>query len=126
MPVYDYLCGACRSVLEVVHGIHADGPRFCPSCGAAGRMRKVVGAPAVVFKGSGWAKKDRSTAAASRRTKEASKDGKAGQGGTTGEGGSDGGPTGAADPGSTRAAEKAADATADKASSAAAAASGDD
>ncbi|HZM71890.1 MAG TPA: FmdB family zinc ribbon protein [Candidatus Polarisedimenticolia bacterium] len=59
MPVYDYVCGACGHVLEVIHGIHAEGPRFCPSCGAEGRMTKGFNAPSVVFKGSGWAKKDR-------------------------------------------------------------------
>ncbi len=59
MPIYDYLCGACGHLLEVIHAIHAEGPRFCPSCGEEGQMRKAMSAPAVVFKGSGWAKKDR-------------------------------------------------------------------
>ena len=59
MPIYDYVCGACGHLLEVIHGIYAEGPRFCPSCGAEGRMKKAVAAPAVVYKGAGWAKKDR-------------------------------------------------------------------
>ena len=43
--------------MEVVHGLHAEGPRECPVCG--GPMAKAFAAPAVHFKGSGWAKKDR-------------------------------------------------------------------
>ncbi len=60
MPIYDYTCSACRHTVEVVHSIHDDGPRFCPSCGADGTMRKAIAKPAIHFKGSGWAKKDRS------------------------------------------------------------------
>ncbi len=59
MPIYDYTCGACGRVTEVIHGIHDTGPRYCPACGAEGSMRKALTAPAVVFKGSGWAKVDR-------------------------------------------------------------------
>jgi putative FmdB family regulatory protein len=62
VPVYDYLCSACGRVTEVIHGIHAPEPRFCPACGAEGTLTKAFAAPAVHFKGSGWAKKDRSTA----------------------------------------------------------------
>ena len=65
MPVYDYTCTTCRRTTEVVHAISAPGPRFCPECGAEGTMRKAFAAPAVHFKGSGWAKKDR-TATSSR------------------------------------------------------------
>ena len=59
MPIYDYSCGACGRVTEVIHGINDHGPRFCPNCGAEGTMRKAMTAPAVLFKGSGWAKIDR-------------------------------------------------------------------
>lgn len=60
MPRYDYSCTACKHLVEVIHGIHDAGPRFCPNCGAEGTMRKGFSTPAVHFKGSGWAKKDRS------------------------------------------------------------------
>jgi putative FmdB family regulatory protein len=76
MPIYDYVCGACGTTTEVVHGIHDEGPRFCPACGAKGRMKKAFAPPTIVFKGSGWAKKDRSstaTGAGSGRTSGASK-----------------------------------------------------
>jgi putative FmdB family regulatory protein len=71
MPIYDYVCSACHRLTEVVHGIAADGPRFCPECGAEGTMTKVFSAPSVHFKGSGWAKKDRgSSVRAAARSKE--------------------------------------------------------
>ena len=63
MPTYDYRCDACGHRAEVVHGVHGHGPRICPNCGAEGTMRKLIAAPAVHFKGSGWAKKDRSATA---------------------------------------------------------------
>lgn len=69
MPVYDYLCSACRHRTEVIHGIHENGPRFCPACGAEGTMRKGFTTPTFLFKGSGWAKKDR--AASARRSSSA-------------------------------------------------------
>jgi putative FmdB family regulatory protein len=75
MPIYDYVCGACSTTTEVVHGIHDEGPRFCPACGVKGRMKKAFAPPTIVFKGSGWAKKDRSstsTPRASRSSKDES------------------------------------------------------
>ncbi len=80
MPIYDYTCSSCRHLVEVIHGIYEVGPRFCPNCGIEGSMRKGFVTPAVHFKGSGWAKKDRSTAASSksRASKPASEAGGAG------------------------------------------------
>jgi putative FmdB family regulatory protein len=59
LPIYEYRCAACDHLAEVIHGINDPGPRFCESCGSEGRMRKGVGMPAVLYKGSGWARKDR-------------------------------------------------------------------
>jgi putative FmdB family regulatory protein len=56
MPIYEYVCAACGERVEVIHGIHGPGPETCAACG--GQLRKAVSAPAIVFKGSGWAKKD--------------------------------------------------------------------
>jgi putative FmdB family regulatory protein len=64
VPIYDYACSNCGQMTEVIHGIDAAGPRFCPACGAEGTLRKAFAAPAVHFKGSGWAKKDRSSSSA--------------------------------------------------------------
>jgi putative FmdB family regulatory protein len=71
VPIYDYVCSNCRHRTEVIHGINDPGPRFCPACGAEGTLTKAFSAPTVHFKGSGWAKKDRSSAS-SARTKAAS------------------------------------------------------
>ena len=70
MPVYDYDCAACGRRFEVVHGVHVPGPASCPLCGK-GPVRKAISAPAVHYKGSGWAKKERRaavTSGASRAT----------------------------------------------------------
>jgi putative FmdB family regulatory protein len=63
MPTYDYLCPNGHR-FEVIHSVTADGPTTCPICGA-GPVRKAFSAPTIHFKGSGWAKKDRSTASRS-------------------------------------------------------------
>ncbi len=67
MPTYDYRCAACGNRFELVHGVHGAGPDVCPSCGV-GPVTKAITAPAVHFKGSGWAKKERraSTSSGSR------------------------------------------------------------
>jgi putative FmdB family regulatory protein len=70
MPIYDYLCTACDHRADILHGINDPGPKFCPSCGAEGTMRKQFSAPSIHFKGSGWAKKDRG---GSNSTKAAAK-----------------------------------------------------
>ena len=64
MPIYEYRCSACGHRTEILHGINDDAPRFCPACGAEGTLRKAITAPSIVFKGSGWAKKDRRPAPA--------------------------------------------------------------
>jgi putative FmdB family regulatory protein len=87
VPIYDYLCTNCRHLTEVIHGINDAGPRFCPACGAEGTMRKALSTPAVHFKGSGWAKKDRSSASATRTKAAASSssgDGSSADGASTG------------------------------------------
>jgi putative FmdB family regulatory protein len=56
MPIYDYVCTVCGTRVEVIHGVHEAGPALCLECGGA--MRKALSPPAIVFRGSGWAKKD--------------------------------------------------------------------
>ncbi len=71
MPRYDYTCASCGQVTEVLRGIHDDGPGSCPACGAEGTMRKGFATPAVHFKGSGWAKKDRAASSSPSRSRAA-------------------------------------------------------
>jgi len=63
VPLYDYDCANCGRRFEVIHGVHADPPTSCPLCGG-GPVKKAIQAPAVHFKGSGWAKKERRTTVA--------------------------------------------------------------
>ncbi len=73
MPLYDYRCTACGDRFEVMHGVHAPGPESCPACGS-GPVVKALAAPAIVFKGSGWAKIDRRASASTRGGGDAGKD----------------------------------------------------
>ena len=59
MPFYDYVCTSCGHEMEVMHSVHDQGPEVCPRCGGA--MKKALAAPAVHFKGSGWARKEKSS-----------------------------------------------------------------
>jgi putative FmdB family regulatory protein len=69
VPIYEYGCQSCGHRLEVIHGVHESGPAACPVCG--GPMRKLLSPPAIVFKGSGWAKKERSSSPAKSATTSA-------------------------------------------------------
>jgi putative FmdB family regulatory protein len=73
MPLYDYDCSACGRRFEAIHGVYGDPPATCPLCGS-GPVRKAIAAPAVHYKGSGWAKKERRAAPASS-TSGSSEDG---------------------------------------------------
>ena len=65
MPNYDYVCTNCGLRIEVTHPVQGHGPTVCTNCG--GPMRKAVAAAAVHFKGSGWARKERSSGSRSER-----------------------------------------------------------
>lgn len=81
MPIYEYRCTACGHRTDILHGVHEPGPHFCPECGADGTMRKAIAAPAIHFKGSGWAKRDRRSGASVK----AERAGDTGTESTTGE-----------------------------------------
>ncbi len=88
MPLYDYDCANCGHRFEVIHGVHVDGPTSCPVCGG-GPVRKAISAPAIHFKGSGWAKKERRATATPGTSKVAdqSSDSNGGSGGSSSDGG---------------------------------------
>ena len=50
MPIYEYYCPTCGTVVEVLQGI-GDPPPAC-RCGAT--VRRIVSPPAIRFKGSGF------------------------------------------------------------------------
>lgn len=56
MPIYEYQCGNCKERHEIIQKI-SDAPlAHCPKCG--GEMKKLISAPAIQFKGSGFYKTD--------------------------------------------------------------------
>jgi putative FmdB family regulatory protein len=60
VPIYDYRCDECGHRFSAVQSF-SDGPlEKCPNCGK--RPRRLITAPAIVFKGSGWYKTDSRTA----------------------------------------------------------------
>lgn len=56
MPIYDHICDHCGHAFSVVQKFSDEPVEKCPSCGK--RPRRVLTAPAIVFKGSGWYKTD--------------------------------------------------------------------
>ncbi len=52
MPLYEYECQICGRRLEIIQKFSDDPLTECPKC--CGALEKVLSAPAVHFKGSGW------------------------------------------------------------------------
>jgi putative FmdB family regulatory protein len=52
VPLYEYQCKKCQHKFEKIQKFSDKPIRKCPECG--GPVEKVMHAPAVQFKGSGW------------------------------------------------------------------------
>lgn len=52
MPIYEYECKKCKAHIEVFQKMSDKAPTKCRECG--GRLEKLMSAPAIQFKGSGW------------------------------------------------------------------------
>jgi putative FmdB family regulatory protein len=52
MPLYEYECGSCGHRFERIQKFSDPPEKTCPKCG--GEVHKLMAAPAVQFKGSGW------------------------------------------------------------------------
>lgn len=52
MPLYEYKCSKCNTVFEVMQKITEPPLKICIKCGGA--VTKIISAPAIQFKGSGW------------------------------------------------------------------------
>lgn len=52
MPLYEYQCRDCGNRFEKIEKASAMHDGECPACGGA--ARRLLGAPALQFKGSGW------------------------------------------------------------------------
>lgn len=65
MPLYEYQCKKCRHVFEKIQ-LFSDPPlKKCPKCG--GPVERLISAPAVQFKGSGWYVTDYARSASSAK-----------------------------------------------------------
>ncbi len=53
MPLYEYLCGSCGKRTEVIQSFREKPLKICPHCGKK-TLKKLLSAPAIQFKGSGW------------------------------------------------------------------------
>lgn len=52
MPLYEYQCEECGELIEVIQQFSDDPLTTCPTC--AGRLERLLSAPAIQFKGNGW------------------------------------------------------------------------
>ncbi|HON76953.1 MAG TPA: zinc ribbon domain-containing protein [Spirochaetota bacterium] len=60
MPTYEYECRECKHRFEVFQSINAEPIKECTECGA--EVRKLInGGAGIIFKGSGFYKKDYGT-----------------------------------------------------------------
>jgi len=52
MPIYEYQCRGCGQKFEVIQKFSDDPLTRHDACG--GELRRLIGSPALQFKGSGW------------------------------------------------------------------------
>ena len=87
MPTYVYQCSKCSNNYEKKEGFDAPPRQKCPKCG--GKAQRVILAPPIVFKGSGFYKTDSRKAPAESESSPAS-DGKPSDGASSKGSSSDG------------------------------------
>jgi len=52
VPIYEYVCDTCRHQFEVKQKMNDPPLSVCDRCGNS--ITKVISAPAIMFKGTGW------------------------------------------------------------------------
>ena len=77
MPLYEYKCATCGDVFEVMQKFSDEPLHVHPGCGGA--VERLVSAPSLRFKGTGWYVTDygsNGSAGTKEKTKSDSPDGK--------------------------------------------------
>ncbi|MBV9069666.1 MAG: zinc ribbon domain-containing protein [Acidobacteria bacterium] len=70
MPIYEYQCTKCNDRTEMIQKFTDPPYAVCDKCG--GDVRKLMSAPAIQFKGSGFYKTDYASASSKADTKAGS------------------------------------------------------
>jgi putative FmdB family regulatory protein len=73
--LYEYRCKACGHQFEKIQSFSAPEEKVCPVC--RGEVERLLSAPAVQFKGSGWYVTDYAAKGASKSAASGSADGNA-------------------------------------------------
>ena len=68
VPIYDYRCDHCGHAFSAVQSYKDQPLEKCPKCGK--KPRRLIGSPAIVFKGSGWYKTDSRPAEKTEKTEK--------------------------------------------------------
>jgi putative FmdB family regulatory protein len=71
VPIYDYRCDHCGHAFSAVQSFKDQPLEKCPKCGK--KPRRLIGSPAIVFKGSGWYKTDSRPAEKTEKTEKTEK-----------------------------------------------------
>ncbi|AKC87328.1 FmdB family zinc ribbon protein [Pseudoxanthomonas suwonensis] len=58
MPIYAFQCADCGHSFDRLQKLSDADPETCPSCGAAGGVRRQLTAPSFRLAGSGWYETD--------------------------------------------------------------------
>ena len=76
MPLYDYECKSCGHRFENIQKFSDPIITKCPVCGEEDSVERLLSAPAVQFKGSGWYVTDYANKTSSKGSAGTPKDGK--------------------------------------------------
>lgn len=68
MPIYEYVCEKCGSLIEVIQKVSDERLKRCRSC--RGKLEKVVSRTSFQLKGSGWYLTDYSRSNAESASKD--------------------------------------------------------
>lgn len=87
MPLYEYQCTRCGRRVEKIQSFSAEPLRVCEECG--GPLEKLISAPAIQFKGSGWYVTDYSKKSSAPASNGKSGSTESGSGSSNGSGGAE-------------------------------------